>query len=235
MAGAIASAQEPALRVMLNEVAPYSWRDESGIQGLHYEIMRAVAEEAGLRFEFSQGLYARTSRALADKVADLVVTLATPDQEAQGLRIDVLHPVRYLVISRAEAPIAEVVQLRGKLLGVARSAYYGPTINDDEQIQKHAIVDPFQGVRMLVAGRLDAVISTDLLLAQVLRQPQLAQATFAPVIEVGGSGYALHARRDLPEAHLAKLRTAVQKLHKNGRIAAMVKPYAQLELRSGKP
>lgn len=220
-----AVAAEPHLRVMVNEVAPYSWRDGAELAGLHPGLLRALAAEAGLQFDFSAGLYARASRALADGVADLVVTLATPDQDAQGQRVAVLHPVRYLVISRADAPLTEPAQLRGKLLGIARNAYYNALINDDETIRKFTIVDPNQGLRMLVLGRLDAVISTDLLLMHALRQPGLERAAFAPPISVGGSGYALFARRDLPEPTVQRLRAGWAALQRRGVPAALLREY----------
>jgi hypothetical protein len=130
-------------------VAPYTWRDGSDFHGMHPTLLRVLAAETGLQFEYSAGLYARASRALTDGVADLAVTLATPDQDAQGQRVVLLHTVRHLVISLAGAPLTELSQLRGKLLGIARNAYYGPHINDDESIRKLTITDPNQGVRML--------------------------------------------------------------------------------------
>lgn len=221
-----ALAAEPPLRVMVNEVAPYTWRQGSELLGMHPTLMRALAEETGLTFELSTGLYARASRALTDKVADVAVTLASPDQDAQGQRVALLHPVRYLVISRADAPLTELGQLHGKRLGIARSAYYSAQINDDEAIQKVTIVDPFQGLRMLALGRLDAVISTDYLLMHALRQPEFASSSsFASSFQVGGGAYAVYARRDLPEALVQKLRAGLAALQRRGVTAAVLREH----------
>jgi len=230
-AGTATFAAEAPLRVMVNEVAPYSWRKGNELLGLHPSLLRALAEETGLSFEFSAGLYARASRAIPDKLADLAVTLATPDQDSQGERVALLHTVRHLVISRADAPITEISQLHGKVLGIARSAYYGARINDDDGIRKFTIVDPFQGLRMLALGRLDAVISTDYLLLHALRQPEFDRASFAPTIQVGVSGYALYARRDLPEAEVHKLRVGYAALQKRGVTAAILREYESAESR----
>jgi len=224
-----AGAAEPRLRLMFNEVAPYTWREGSEFRGMHPTLMRALAAEAGLQFEYSAGLYARASRALTDGVADLAVTLATPDQDAQGQRVVLLHTVRHLVISRAGAPLTELSQLRGKLLGIARNAYYGPHINDDDAIRKLTITDPNQGVRMLALGRLDAVISTDYLLVHALRQPGIDRAAYATPFLVGGGGYALFARRDLPEALVQRLRTGFAALQRQGLPAAVMHEYSGAE------
>lgn len=227
---ALPAAGETRLRVMVNEVAPYSWREGGELVGLHPSLLRALASETGLPFEFSAGLYARASRALSDGVADLAVTLATPDQDAQGQRVAVLHPVRFLVISRAEAPLHEVAQLRGKLLGIARNAYYNAQINDDEAIRKFTIVDPNQGLRMLALGRLDAVISSDYLLLYALRQPGIDRSVFAPPFVVGASGYALYARRDLPQAQVRRLRAGWAALLRRGVPASILQEYGGTEV-----
>jgi polar amino acid transport system substrate-binding protein len=227
--GSCATAAEPPLRVMVNEVAPYAWRQGTDIVGMHPSILKALAEESGLAFDFSAGLCARASRALTDKVADMAVTLAGPDQDGQGVRLAVLHPVRYLVLTRADFVVTDVAQLRGKTLGIARGAYYSPQVNDDEDIRKFSVADPFQGVRMLALGRLDAVISSDYLLALALRQPQIDPASFAKPLQVGSSGYAIYARQDLPEATVQRLRAGVAALHKRGAIAAILRDYESPE------
>lgn len=225
----VAQAAEPRLRVMFNEVAPYTWRDGSDFRGMHPTLIHALAAETGLQFEYSAGLYARASRALTDGVADLAVTLATPDQDAQGQRVVLLHTVRHLVISRAGAPLTELSQLRGKLLGIARNAYYGPHINDDESIRKLTITDPNQGVRMLALGRLDAVISTDYLLVHALRQPGIDRTAYATPFVVGSGGYALFARRDLPEALVQRLRAGFMALQRQGLPASILHEYSGAE------
>ncbi len=224
-----AEAAEPRLRLMFNEVAPYAWRQGSEFEGIHPTLARALAAQTGLQFDYSAGLYARASRALTDGVADLAVTLATPDQDAQGQRVALLHTVRYLVITRAGAPLTELAQLRGKQLGIARNAYYNAQINDDESIRKFTIIDPNQGLRMLALGRLDAVISTDYLLVHALRQPGVDRAAFAPPFLVGGSGYALFARRDLPEALVQRLRVGYAALQRQGLPAAVLHEYSGAE------
>lgn len=224
-----AGAAETGLRVMLNEVQPYAWSDAAGLHGLHHAIMQAVGQEAGLALSYRLGLYARLGRALTDHSADLAVTLMGPDQDAQGVRVEALHAVRYLVLSRADAPVRALTDLHGRRLGLARSAYYGAEINDNERIERVSVIDPFQGLRMLALGRLDAVISSDLLLAQALHQPQLPPTRFAPVLDVGGSAYALYASRQLPPGPVEQLRAAIQRLGRRGQIAALVKPYQWVE------
>lgn len=219
-----ASAQD-SLKVMLNDVAPYSWREGPKLRGMHPSIMRALSEESGIPFEYSSGLYARVSKALVDRVADVVVTLAGPDQEAQGLFIGTAHPVRYLVISRADAPIREVAQLKGKTLGVARGAYYSAAINDDDEIRKYGIIDPFQGLRMLAVSRLDAVVSSDYLLTRAVQEVRRDGVEFATPFQVGVGAYTVYVRRDLPEPLVRRLRAALAQLQRSGRIGAILKDY----------
>ena len=64
---------------------------------------------------------------------------------------------------------------------VARGAFYDESINNDPGINKYQMKDPFRGVRMLAADRLDAVISSDYLLT-ALKQAGLSKADFFPAV-----------------------------------------------------
>ncbi|MBB5206152.1 ABC-type amino acid transport substrate-binding protein [Inhella inkyongensis] len=225
LGAAAAATSGAALRVMVNEVAPYSMRRGEQIVGMHPEMVRAIFEQAEEPIVLNTALYARVSRALRDEVADVVVALEGPDLDAQGLRLGALHPVRMLILPRKGLVLNQVAQLRGLTLGVARGAFYGDSINNDAEIKKFPLPDPFTGVRMLALGRLDAVISTDYLLTHALRQEAVQREAFGAALVYGDAAYALYGRRDLPPERVARLRAAVARLQRQGRLEALVRPY----------
>ncbi|MDT8999121.1 transporter substrate-binding domain-containing protein [Paucibacter sp. APW11] len=218
-------AEKPMLKVMINDVAPYSWRRDDVIVGMHVDLMRALAEQAEVDMEMRSGAYARLIRGFKDGWADLVLALKNPEMDAEAVWVGRMHSFRSIIISRHLAPISAVSQLKGKQLGMARGAFYSESINNDDEIRKFGITDPFQGVRMLAAGRLDAVISSDYLLKHALRQSGLEMSQFAPTFVVNELSYALYARKDLPESLLQRLHAALETLERQGRLAALLRPY----------
>lgn len=220
-----AVAQRLPLRLMINDVAPYSWHRDEALVGMHVELMKALAEQAEMDLELRSGAYARLIRGLQDGWADGVLVLRGADFDQQARWVGRLHSFRSVVISRRAAPIAAVPELKGKLLGMARGAFYSDAINNDEEIRKFGLTDPFQGVRMLAVGRLDAVISSDYLLAYALRQTGLDVNQFAPRFVVNELSYDLYMRRDYPEPAFQRLRQALEQIERRGRLAAILKTY----------
>jgi len=234
-AGRPAAAQSPApaaqaqpptpLRVLVNDVAPYTLRGEAQRPGMHIEIMNALAQQAELAVSINSAVYVRLALGLKDGSADLVVGIEGSELNALAQRVAPFHSFKFVVLTRKSAGISQVSQLRGRLLGVARGAFYDESIDNDEAIQKFPMADPFQGVRMLALERLDAVISSDYLLSYALRQTGIDRASFATPFVVNEKNYSLYARRDLPEETLRALRRAMEQLQKSGRLAAILKHY----------
>lgn len=222
-----ASTQPPAmqLRVLINDVAPYTLRGDPQHPGMHIEIMNALAQQAELAVSINSAVYVRLALGLKDGSADLVVGVDGPELETLAQKVTPFHSFKFVVLTRKAAGISQVSQLRGRLLGVARGAFYDESINNDDAIQKFPMADPFQGVRMLALDRLDAVISSDYLLSYALRQTGIDRASFAPPFVVNEKNYSLYARRELPEEQLRTLRRAMEQLHKSGRLAAILKHY----------
>ncbi|MFO1250159.1 MAG: transporter substrate-binding domain-containing protein [Inhella sp.] len=220
-----ALAQAEELRVMVNDVRPYSHREGQQILGMHPDMLQEMAQLEGLRLRLSSAPYARVKRALLDEAVDAVVALTGPDLDSQGTLVHPLHPVRYLIISLQARPIQSLAALRGKRLGMARGAYYNAAINDNPEVQFVPITEPFQGLRMLALERVDAVVSTDFLLAQALRQARLEGVQFAPPFDAGGGAYALYARPQLPRELIERLRSALARLQANGRLASIIRAH----------
>lgn len=221
-----APAQPPTpLRVLINDVATYTLRGDPQHPGMHIEIMNALAQQAELAVSLSSAVYVRLALGLKDGSADLVVGIEGSELNALAQRVAPFHSFKFVVLTRKSAGISQVSQLRGRLLGVARGAFYDESIDNDETIQKFPMADPFQGVRMLALDRLDAVISSDYLLSYALRQTGIDRASFAPPFVVNEKNYSLYARRDLPEETLRALRRAMEQLQKSGRLAAILKHY----------
>jgi polar amino acid transport system substrate-binding protein len=218
--------QAQTLRVMLNDVAPYTLHgDPQQRPGMHHEIMQALARQTDLALELNSALYVRLALSLKDGSADLVVGVEGPELETLATRVRPMHVFKFVVITKKSSEIRNVAQLKGKLLGVARGAFYDESINNDDSIRKYGMADPFQGVRMLALDRLDAVISSDYLLAYALRQPGLDSSQFDKPFAVNEKSYVIYARKDLNAEVLVRLQRGMDALQKSGQVDRILRSY----------
>jgi ABC-type amino acid transport substrate-binding protein len=213
------------LRVLLNDVAPYTLHDDSHRPGMHWEIMAALSQHSQIGVELSAAPYVRLAMSLKENRSDLVVGVDGPELQALGHAVGVFHAFQFVVLSKKTSGIFGLSQLKGKVLGVARGAYYDDRINNEESIKKYELVDPFQGVRMLSLDRIDAVISSDYLLSYALRQTGVDATTFSAPFTVNEKSYVLYARKDLGEKTIRTLQRSLKAMHKSGQISTILRTY----------
>jgi ABC-type amino acid transport substrate-binding protein len=213
------------LRILLNDVAPYTLHGEPGRPGMHHEIMLALAREAGLPVTLGSAVYVRLALGLKDGSTDLAVGVESPELEGLAQRVAPLHVFKFVVLTKKTADIRSVAQLKGKLLGVARGAFYDDAINKDDSIRKFGVADPFQGVRMLVLDRLDAVISSDYLLSYALKQSGVDLSQFNSPFAVNEKSYVLYAGREVGAETVRRLQRAMEALQKSGQIERILRSY----------
>jgi ABC-type amino acid transport substrate-binding protein len=167
----------------------------------------------------------RLLAALHNGTADLVVAVESPELDQTAIIVGPLHSFHSVVISRRDASINSVAALKGKVLGISRGAFYDDSINNDPAIQRHDITDPFQGIKMLAHKHLDAVISSDYLLAYALRLPGTDISQFARPFVVNEQHYVLYARKGLRAEVVDGLRSALAALQQSGQIDTILRDY----------
>jgi ABC-type amino acid transport substrate-binding protein len=220
-----APAQPIPLRVLLNDVAPYTLHGTANRPGMHHEIMLALAREAALPVTLASAVYVRLALGLKDGSADLVVGVEGPELEDLAQRVVPFHVFKFVVLTNKAAGINSVAQLKGKLLGVARGAFYDDSINKDDSIRKFGLADPFQGVRMLALGRLDAVISSDYLLTYAMKQAGIDTDQFNRPFSVNEKSYVLYASKRIDGETIRRLQAAMPTLQKSGQIERILRDY----------
>ncbi len=223
--GAATAPVSSPLRILLNDVAPYTLNGDAGRPGMHHEILLAVARQADLPLALSSAVYVRLAMGLKDGSSDLVVGVEGPEWEALAQRVAPLHAFKFVVLAKKSSDIRSIAQLKGKLLGVARGAFYDDAINKDDSIRKFGIADPFQGIRMLALDRLDAVISSDYLLSYAMKQSGVDATQFDRPFAVNEKSYVLYASKDVGAETVRRLQLAVETLKKSGQIERILRSY----------
>ncbi|WP_374354430.1 substrate-binding periplasmic protein [Chitinimonas sp.] len=212
------------LEVYVNEVEPYTLTKDPARRGLQVEIMEEVSRRTGLPMNIKSVPYARLDFVLKNQVADVAAHF--PDgMEQCCVDLGLLISFKSQILSMAGAPITSISQLQGKTLGMPRGAFFDDRVNKDPQIRLYEIVDPFQGIKMMQGGRMDALVSSHYIQVHAMRLNNISRSEFAPPLVIGEKSYNLYARNSLPEGISQKIRNTLADLYKSGAIREIIKKY----------
>lgn len=229
----IAEPDQPLL-FMTADVWPWGYLDEQGQPaGLISRLATRLAEVSGLPLSNRVLPHQRLVYEFQRQQADFTVLFENPAlddfADSQGIA---LH-ASILLVTRHDSPLAlDLDALAGHSVGYIRGTYYGEAFTLDEQIVKVPVHHLDQAIDMLQIGRLDALISSDLVFHHTLLAQQLEPEGFR--ISVHAAGHPAHlymSRTPSHPQHAPILRAALEQLRASGELDEMF----QRPLLSGTP
>ncbi len=155
------------LRVAFNELPPWKMHDASGRPaGPDIDFLGAVAERMGLTVEYVELPFKRGLKKLEIGELDMMTgVLRRPERE------EYLHYIQppykkvsdkaFFVLTGREESIVRHEDLYGLRIGTNLGGRYYPEFDNDTRIDKHPVATPELSFRMLLAGRIDAVVMTE--------------------------------------------------------------------------
>ena len=126
--------------------------------GIYYETANILAQEAGFTPNNNIAPYARIIEELKAGRADLTIMFKYDELDDYVIYIAPLAPLKTVVIGLNGTEFKNYDQLKHKTIAYLRGAHFSDTIDNDPAIIKYKTADFLQGVRMLMAGRVDAII-----------------------------------------------------------------------------
>lgn len=157
-----AEATEP-LTFSLAEVPPWAYEDDQGgSAGLLVELVEKLRDRTGLPMEYSVRPHARAALELNEGTADFAPYFDSPTANRAGEPVAELVRVRYLVVGFPGQPTVESLSdLDGQNVGYLSGTWYGEAFRDHEGFNKVEVSDVSHGVRLMRAGRLTALVASD--------------------------------------------------------------------------
>jgi len=162
-----AAAQEPspAYTVVVNHAPPYritaTATEQAEFSGLYIDIIRALAEDVGIRLEFVKVPFARALVMMEVGTADLMLGPNRTDPRERFmayLPTPIDQEPKIFVVRDDGAVVHEYESLTGQSVGVLDDSVYFDRFDIDPDIQKIRVSDYETAFKMLVARRFDAVI-----------------------------------------------------------------------------
>lgn len=219
---------------------PYHYMDPKGQhQGLDFELVRAIAREAGCSVDFERDSWANLLASVRAGDIDLIsgATL-TPEREAYALFSEPYRTERFAMYVRAgdedryAGATLEEMLAEGMRIGVTDAYIYGPTVQalqDDPRYDDQFVIAAVgeTSATRLLDGVIDAFLEDIFVATSVLRRRGLEKLVeeHPMTLESGGEVRLMFSRASVPDEVLARFDAGLRSLRETGRYEAIEGQY----------
>ena len=147
-----------AIEIRTIGFAPYGINSNGKLSGIYYELANKIVTDAGYISQNTVTPYARIIRELKLGKTDMTIMFRYPELEDYVEYVAPLPPLKTVVIGLKGTHFLDSKDLNGKKLVYLRGAKFSDEIDNNDAIIKYQTTDFLQGIKMLLAGRADAII-----------------------------------------------------------------------------
>lgn len=221
------SVQARQLRIDTIESLPFGYLDRNGQPtGIMYEIGNRIAEEAGMPYVNAVVPYARTVFDLERGESDFVIRYTNEKLEKVAIQVATIVSLPTIILAPAGSRFRTLADLRGKTVGVVRGGRFDDVFDADGEIMKIDTNNYEQTLRMMMAGRFDAGIGSNVGLYFNAERAGIRREQLAPPLVLGEKHFYLHFSRKTADAEtIAAVTEAVKRLQARGEIRRIIQKY----------
>lgn len=192
-------------------------------RGIFVEVMASIAAAGKLCIDNIVVPYSRGLAMISTGEADLVISFKNTLLQRISVPIGMGVGDDVVVVGPPAATFRALADLRGKLVASVRGVEYDG-FSDDAQIRKVPANGVDQCLKMLAAGRVDAVIGSRTALDYAVRQLRLPPSALAPALVVGHQEFFLHYSKHSYDPVMAQiLRASFADLQRSGALAELAR------------
>lgn len=222
-----APAAAGGLTAAIFAIPPWGYRDAQGrITGIEYEIVQAIAEHLDEPVAIELLPYKRMIRHLETGEADFAIFYRSERSEEVAEPLVKWGELDIIVIGRAGREITTYEDLRSLDIAVRLGGYFGERFDNDTALNKRPVENYARGVKMLMAGRVDAVVGTAATLYYELRKQQVDMDEVGrPFFLVRKEDWLHFSRKSPRQDKKDDIVAIVEKLVRQGRFAEIFARY----------
>lgn len=224
-----ASAPPATLLGITENLPPLNYEDELGPQGFSVELLRLMADQAGLGLELRVLPWARAMQMAESNAHSVLFSLTrTPEREAQFQWLLKLYVQHFVFINRSGQPaVASVAQARRLRLTVLRGSPNLAQLQrhgfDTERVVQASSVEDM--LRLLEKGFVDAIYGGDIVNMDKVRGSGRDPAAFQIGLPLESGEIWLAASGGFGDADRQLLKDAHQALLREGGVERLFRGY----------
>jgi len=194
------------ITVVFEEWPPYEFTSNGAVIGTDAEIIKEAAKRLGITLKFSSVPWTRALKSVTNGTAEAIISISK-NQERLGFLVypkTQLNAERkvFFTLKDSKLTIKKFSDLQGLTVGVVRGNSYGKDFDAQTGFKKYETPDQETILKMLVAKRFDAAITSDLVGFDVARKLGVAnQITSHPFIVLEAPLYIAFSKAKGPLAN----------------------------------
>ena len=206
------------LNMVMAAVEPYGIvTEDRQMTGIGYEMLKRIAEEAGLEYNINIVPFARVVSYLETGQADVTIVPPHEALDQVTIRIAPTFPQRIIVLGLAGTRYATLKDLHGKVVATLRAGSYDETFAADMAIAKYPVNNYEQGLKMLCNKRLDAIIGMEDGMLYVAKKLEYSRDMFGePLVLKTQQAYLYISKQTADESMIQNLKAVTDRLRDQG-------------------
>lgn len=215
-----------SLRIVTIALPPYGYI-ENGIEtGLTYELGNRIAQEAGLDPINNILPFARSMEEVVSGTADMVIMFPNQTINANAKNLGSILPMETVIFGRADSTYRSLKDLHGKTIASVRGAEYDDRITKKNGMILYLTDNYTQSLKMLLAGRVEAVIGPKLGLYYTARKNKYPKHAFGTPLVLSTRQGCVFISNKAPETLAKKILDAMDRIRKNGTVTMLLEKYS---------
>lgn len=220
------------LEVRTISVSPYGITNKQTLSGIYYDIANVLIHEAGYQANNKISPYARIIQELKTGKTDLTIMFKYKELETDVIYISALPALKNVVIGIQGVSFKSISSLKGKTIAYLRGAKFSDVIDEDAEIFKQRTTNFYQGIHMLAAGRVDAIIGPfDPILSAAIKAGKNKDFFGEPLIVSERTPWLQVSKKSKTKVAVARLATIFEQILARGELERLRKLYLPSDMK----
>lgn len=218
--------EDESIEIRTIGIPPYGIQNNTGSNGIYYDIANLLAQDAGYRANNHIYPYARIVNELKTGQTDMTIMFKYAELEGHVDYVAPLPSLKTVVIGLKGSTFDSVSSLKGRTLAYLRGAKFSDEIDNDPEIFKHVTDDFEQGMKMLMFGRVDAIIGPMDPIFRAVEGTEKGRTVFGePLVVAERTPWVQISKKSTKSLSVNKLKIIFDNMLKRGELSALRKKY----------
>ncbi len=215
-------------RIEIRTIAflPYGIKQENDLSGIYYDLANLLASEAGYEANNDIYPYARIMLELKSGKTDMTIMFKYKELEDHVVYIAPLPSLKIVVIGLKGSTFDSIENLKGKKLAYLRGVKFSDAIDSEPDIISIETNDFIQAIKLLMIGRVDAIIGPMSAILSAAIQLKVNETLFGEPLAVSErTPWVQVSKKSLDRVSVDKLRTLFEAFEKCGELEKIRQKY----------